>query len=747
MVPEALKRKLSAILNADVEGYSRLIRGNEETTIRTLTTYRGAMTSLIQKYRGRVVDAPGDNLLAEFASVVDAVQCAVEIQRDLAERNAELPAKNKMAFRIGVNLGDIVEEDGRIYGDGVNIAARLENICQGGGICISRTAYEHIKHKVDFEFEDFGEHKVKNITEPLRVYRVLSHPGAAAHRVVKAKRAIQRKWRKAAFAFTALLVIGAAALTIWNFFLRTAPATVDPASRGRMAFPLPDKPSIAVLPFVNISGDKEQEYFSDGITEDLITDISKIAGLLVIARNSTFAYKGKAVKIRHVAEELGVRYVLEGSVRKAGEKIRINAQLIDAVSGHHLWAERYDGRLDDVFALQDKVTEKIVAALALKLTLAEREQVLSKETDNILAYDAYLKGMEYYRRFTPDDLIKAIAFFEKAVELEPNYGRAYAAMALVYWRAYAMAWHSSLAVGWYESRLRARQYLQMAMTKPTSLVHQLASQMNLYQRLYQEAIAEAERAIALDPNDPGGLSAMAEALIFEGRPDKAVEFVKRAMRIDPHNSAPYNYLLGLAHFAMGQIEEAVAFFKSALALRPEAKVWSAALAATYGYLGRYQEAQATMQGSIAGRGWYMGDTRLIMYFYPFKDAEVGERLAEGFRNAGYMEHRVGYYRLAGEDRLTAGEINDLVFGQKAAGSDGFIDRAKDGKATLQRGVNSSESGTSWIQDDMLCNQWQTYMQGLKYCAPVFRNPEGTPESLDEYITITDYGFVTFSPVD
>ena len=288
MAPEGFKRKLTAILNADVEGYSRLMRENEETTIRTLTTYREAMTTLIQKCRGRVVDSPGDNLLAEFASLVDAVQCAVDIQRELAERNAELPAENKMVFRIGVNLGDVVEEDGRIYGDGVNIAARFESVCEGGGICISGTAFEHIEHKLDLEFEDLGDQEVKNITKPVRVYRVLSDPGAAAHRVVKAKRALQMKWRKSAMALAALLVIGAGALAMWNFFLQPAPPTVKPASTDILAFPLPDKPSIAVLPFENLSDDPKQEYFADGLTVDLITNLSLYRELFVISRNSSF---------------------------------------------------------------------------------------------------------------------------------------------------------------------------------------------------------------------------------------------------------------------------------------------------------------------------------------------------------------------------------------------------------------------------------------------------------------------------
>jgi adenylate cyclase len=387
MAQEGLKRRLSAILSADVEGYSRLMREDEEATVHTLTTYRTAMTHLIQQYRGRVVDSPGDNLLAEFTSVVDAVNCSVEIQREFAERNAELPENRRMQFRIGINLGDVIEEGERIYGDGVNIAARMESVAEGGGVCISGTVYDAIENKIGLRYEYLGEQELKNIDKPVRAYRVLSFPGAAAHRVIKAKKAVGRTWRNVFIVTQAVLVAGAA-VAVWHFYFRSPPMEV--ASVERMAFPLPDKPSIAVLPFANMSGDPKQEYFADGITDDLITDLSKIKGLFVIARNSMFTYKGKPVMVKQVAEELGVLYVLEGSVRRAGKQVRINAQLIDATTGGHLWADRYDGKMDDVFALQDRITRKIVEALAVKLTVGEEKQVARKETDSAEAYDAFL---------------------------------------------------------------------------------------------------------------------------------------------------------------------------------------------------------------------------------------------------------------------------------------------------------------------------------------------------------------------
>jgi adenylate cyclase len=354
MTEKDFKRKLAAILSADVEGYSRLMGEDEDATIRTLTTYRELMSTLIQKHRGRVVDSPGDNLLAEFLSVVDAVRCAVEIQEELRVRNAELPENRRMEFRIGVNLGDVVEEGDRIYGDGINITARVEKLAEGGGICISGTVYDSIKNKLSLSYESLGEHTVKNIKDPVRVYRMRIGPETAP--VMREKKAGPKRWQKATLAAVAVLVVVAGAWAIWNIYFRPPP--IEPASVEKMAFPLPEKPSIAVLPFTNMSGDSEQEYIGDGISESIISALSKSPNMFVIARNSAFTYKGKPVKVQRVSEELGVKYVLEGSVQKFEERVRITAQLIDAIKGHHLWSEQYDRKLEDLFDLQDEITIK-----------------------------------------------------------------------------------------------------------------------------------------------------------------------------------------------------------------------------------------------------------------------------------------------------------------------------------------------------------------------------------------------------
>jgi len=629
MPTEDFKRKLTALFSADVEGYSRLMGDNELATVQTLTSYKETMRKLIRHYRGRVVDSTGDNLLAEFASVVDAVQCAVEVQQILKEKNEGLPENRKMLFRIGINLGDVIEEGDLIFGDGVNIAARVESLSEGGGVCISGSAYEQIENKLALGYQYMGEHTVKNIAKPVKVYRVPMEPGEG-----KEKKRRIKKWQWVA---TAVLVLILAGTAFWNVYLRSSLPSIEPASVEKMAFKLPDKPSIAVLPFVNMSGDPTQEYFSDGITEDLITDLSQISGLFIISRNSTFAYKGKAIKTRQVAEELGVRYVLEGSVRKADKRVRINAQLIDATTGGHIWAKRYDGNLDDVFGLQDKITQKIVAALAVKLSTGEQEKINRKETDNIEAYDAFLKGWEHYRRWTPEDFRKAIPYFERAIELDPHYGRAYAAIASVYTEGYIKAWDWSHVLGLSAEAMPslAGEYLQTARDNPTPLAHRVASKWFRILLYPEKAVAEAERAIALDPNDADGYMAMADALIYSGKPEEAVDFVKKAMRLDPHNPANHLYILGLAHFGMEQFQEAASFFERAFKLNPEmGLVQRGYLAASYGYLGQEEKARAELDKPEIKEVRDLYGLHVTYEGAYYKNPKDKDRLLDGLRNVG-----------------------------------------------------------------------------------------------------------------
>jgi TolB-like protein/Flp pilus assembly protein TadD len=656
-----------------------------------------------------------------------------------------------MEFRIGVNLGDVVEEGDTIYGDGVNIAARLESLAEAGGICISGTVYDQIKNKLAFGYDYVGEQAVKNIKEPVRVYRVLMEPG-----VTKAEKdpRIKVKGKRAlVLAILAAFVVVAAMVALWQFYLRPAVPPREVASKEKMAFPLPDKPSIAVLPFTNMSDDPKQEYFSDGMTEDLITDLSKISGLLVIARNSTFTYKGKPVKVKQVAEELGVRYVLEGSVRRSGDEIRINAQLIDALSGHHLWAERYDSKIGKIFALQDQITQKIVSALAVKLTGSEKELVVQRGTNNVAAYDEFLKGWGHYLRLTPTDFEKAAVSFKKAIELDPNYGRAYAALALVHWTASTnWALRGGLGVSFVGARMQSREYLKKAMKQPTSIAYNVSSQMYLQRRQHKEAISELERGLALDPNDPSCYQSMSYTLSMAGRPKEAIEYVNKGKRLDPLNPSRYLYLLGLAQFCMGELAEAAASVEKALKLNPEDESIAAELAVFYGFLGREKEARAIFESvreKVFGNTDFFLSTR--MEAIPFKDRAVAIRYAEGFLKAGAPGNISGLFLSAYKDNQLSGEqIKALLVGSTITGinfniGQWWIDFKKNGEFTW-RGATRSDSGKSRIEGDMICTQFQKNWWGLESCSTVFKNPSGTNEGKNEYFFVNDSTyFQAFSP--
>ncbi|MFC1885615.1 tetratricopeptide repeat protein [Thermodesulfobacteriota bacterium] len=1146
MEQEGFKRKLTAILSADVEGYSRLMGEDEDTTIRTLTAYRELMSTLIQKHRGRVVDSPGDNLLAEFGSVVDAVRCAVEVQEELRVRNAELTENRRMNFRIGVNLGDVVEEEGRIYGDGVNITARVEGLAEGGGICISGSVYDSIKSKLSLSYEPMGEHTVKNIAEPVRVYRMRIGPEAT----IPEKKTVSRRWLKPSLAAIGVVFVLAVGLSIWHYYFRFPPIesadvkkmayslpeepsiavlpfvnmsgdpkddyivdglteslitalsktpkmfviarnsvftykgkavnvkqvsedlgvryvlegsvqksgdririnaqlidaikghhlwaekydrdmkdifalqdeitmkiitelrvkltdgekarmsakgtsnievwlkhlrasqllnsfdkdknlqarkilkeiieldpkypaaymtlgwahaenrrwskspkeslvhaenfikkaleldessalahlflgviyryrkqwdaaiaeheraislnpnsivmaslgatlmfegsydeaiamfkkafrldpyspgwavtslgvsyfmaeryeeameplkemldrakkgihnpitpnrllaatyamldrkeeaqyhiaellkidpkfTIKPVAKIAAIFknqadadrfinahrkaglpehpplPLPDKPSIAVLPFTNMSDDPEQEYFVDGMTDDLITDLSKISGLFVIARNSAFTYKGKNVKVEQIGRELGVRHILEGSVRKAGNQVRINAQLIDAKTSGHLWAERWDGKMDDIFALQDKITAKIVAALAVKLTADETKRMADKGTNNIEAYDAYLKGSDYRFRGTNEDLVKAISFYKKAIELDPDYGKAYAGLSLIYYIS-PISFFRLIDESFFEVRPRAREYLKLAMKKPNAFAHRVKATMNLHLRLYDEAIYEAERAIALEPNAGVGHNMMARILSYVGRPQKAITFAERAIRLDPRNIGGSLWNIWRAHFYMGQYKEALTFIKRAIKYNPDRELHYVRLAITYAHLGLDHEARAALDEYFA-RSENRTSFR-IMHYRMFKDQEIVDRYAQGLIKAGWpMPHK--YYKINAENMLTGKEIRELLFGRKRSGIGWWTKKqwwenvTTDGKGTVQYEGRKIHTGRVWIEGDMLCRKYPKQTKGITRYYTIFRNPEGAPEKLHEYLTLSDTMVVPFSVVD
>jgi adenylate cyclase len=515
---------------------------DEEGTIRTLNTYKEAMSNLIRQQRGRVIDAPGDNVLAEFGSVVDALRCAVNIQKELKERNAQLLENKRMEFRIGVNLGDVVENGEQILGDGVNIAARLESLSQPGGICISGTVYDQVENKVDLRYDYLGEQSVKNIARPVRVYRVLVES-------------------------------------------ETGPPKVS----GRLDFL--KGPSIAVLPFVNMSGEPEQEYFSDGITEEIITGLSKVPRLIVIARNSSFTYKGKSVKVQQVGQELGVRYVLEGSVRKAEDRVRITAQLVDTTTGHHLWAERYNRDLRDIFALQDEITVNVMRAMQLKLTEGEQAcEWLKHGSSNIEAYEKGMKGMASFRLFSPEGNVRARQTFEECVAIEPKSPGPYVMLGWTHLVDIMNGWSKDYE----ESVGYALEFAQKAIAIDESQAdaYALLGYVYLFQRQFDRAIEEGEHAIALNPNGADHHVWLAMILTSAGRPEEAVELVNKAIRLNPFPPNWYFLSLGNAFFTMGQYEEAVGAYKRTFERSPDFLLTKIGLAASYGALGGEEDARA-----------------------------------------------------------------------------------------------------------------------------------------------------------
>jgi adenylate cyclase len=622
MNEKEVKRQLSAILSADVKGYSRLMEEDEVTTVRTLEEYRAIMSGLIEKHRGRVVDSPGDNLLAQFTSVVDAMEAAVEIQKELKAKNADLPENRRMEFRIGINLGDVIAEGKRIYGDGVNIAARVESLSDGGGISVSGTAYDQIAKKLPLGYEFLGEQTVKNIEKPVRVYRVLMDPEAAG-KVIGEKRPISRHWRWAAVA----LIVVAGALVIWNFYFRHP---FEPASVDKMAFPLPDKPSIAVLPFNNLSDDPEQEYFGDGLTEEIITALYKVPKVFVIARNSTFSYKGKSVKVNQIAEELGVRYVLEGSVRKAEDRVRITAQLIDALKGHHLWAERYDRELKDIFAIQDEITKEIIAALQPKLLETQQAAFLAKGTDNLQAYLKWLQANEYFLKVNKDDNVLARQKAEEAIALDPDYTAAITTLAWAHAVDARFRWSKSPK----QSLVRAEELARKAITLDDkySDAHRLWGYIYLQKGQYDEAIAAQEKAVALSPNWSKALAHLGMGLVYACRPEEGMRELQKAIRLNPVPPTYYFFKLGRAYRMTEQYEEAISAFEKALRGSPNSLGAWIGLASTYSLLGQEEEAREAAAKVLKIHPKFSSER--FIYSLPFKNQSENERIINALRKAG-----------------------------------------------------------------------------------------------------------------
>ena len=625
-----LPRKLAAILYADVAGYSRLTGEDEDATHRRVSEYLDIFSDAVIRHHGRVMHYAGDAVLAMFEAVVDALACAAFVQAELETRNREVPERERVLFRVGVNLGDVIEDRGDIYGDGVNVAARLESLAEPGGICVSESVHTAVGDRLPLDYDFLGEQEVKNIARPVRAYRARLRPGEALPPPPEPRSTSSTSRRRVIFtvsvATTALVmaiaILGLGFMQPWR---ADAPESATHAPSGQT--------SIAVLPFSNLSGDAEQEYFSDGIAEDIITDLSQLSGLAVIARQSSFAYRGRAVKAQDIGKELGVRYLLEGSVRKSGDRVRITAQLVETENGHQLWAARYDRELGDIFALQDDIKRQIVNALSLQLTKQEDRNFARVNTSNFEAYDAFLQGRRNFSRQSVEGFQQAIEDYRRAISLDPDFARAYGALATTYVRL-AFSGGAESAV---ESRERgialARKAVEM---DPDSAQTQWALGFaNLHLARFDEARAAARRAIELSPSYADAYLLLALINNYLGRGAEALAWAEKAWELNPHATWDYPYNVGRAHYNMGEYEKAVVALEDAVERNEENYIPRLWLAASYVRLSRQDDAE-----------WEVDQIEMVAPDLTFDDLfrglEVDDggaraRLFEDLRAAGFVD--------------------------------------------------------------------------------------------------------------
>ena len=580
-------RKLAAIVAADVVGYSRLTGLDEEGTLRALRAHRSEfIDQMITDHAGRIANTAGDSLLVEFASVVDAVRCAVALQTGMAARNTDIDSDRQIRFRIGINIGDVIAQGDDILGDGVNIAARLEGLSEPGGILMSDDAYRQVRARIKDDFVSGGQKSLKNIADPVAVWRWSSGGGG-----------------------------------------ETAVAAPDPPV-------LPDRPSIVVLPFDNMSGDAEQEYFSDGISEDIITDLSKVSELFVIARSSAFAYKGKAVNIAAICAELGVRYALEGSVRRAANRVRINAQLIDGTSGGHLWAERFDRELTDIFDVQDEVTQKIVAALKIELSPAEKSLIIGSGTRNVAAHDNFMKGRELLFGVVSDGQMfeAAKTYFQNAIDLDADYSTAYAGLAMAHMFDFQNGWSGSGVV----ARDKAEQLSELAITKDNDdfFAHYVAAVVAMFKNDLDRTATEADKSLKLNPNFGLAINARGIVSVYSGVPLRAIPDIEAAMRLDPAGRERYLQFLGTAYFVARDYERAAELFRERVALNPITDLGRSFLASALGQIGEAVEARKVWDELMQINPDYSQGEHLARL--PFKNDADRTPFSEGLVKAGIL---------------------------------------------------------------------------------------------------------------
>jgi len=630
-MPQTETRKLAAIMFTDIVGFSRQMGIDEARMLRLLETHNQIIQQAVAEHHGTVIKLMGDAFLVDFPSVVHAVQCAQTVQTHLRTHNREKESAAQIHLRIGIHSGDIVQKEGDVFGDGVNIAARLQELAEPDTVCISDVVYRDVAKKLDLgTVVSLGQPKLKNIAERFPVYTLLAESPKGLRQTLRVHRLkLSHRVRPEHRVVVAALVLIVATIAAGRYLPRPLLSTQDSALSTPAALPLPDKPSIVVLPFANMSKDPEQEYFSDGITEVLTSDLSRIASLFVIARNTAFTYKGQPVNVQDVRRELGVRYVLEGSIQKAADQVRIVAQLIDTATGGHIWSERYDRPLQDLFALQDEIVQKIVTTLKLQLTLWEQGALVRKTTDNPEAYDYLLRGMEYFNRFTREANAHARQMYEKALELDPQYAQAYVSLAFTHYMDWGSQWsQDSQAL----ERAFALAQQAVALDDAFPQAHVILGEVSLWRKHYEQATAELERAIALDPNLATAYAWLGHTLNLTGRAEEAIGLVKKAMRLNPRYPSWYSFYLGQAYLLIGQHEEAVVEFKKVFTRTPDFWPAHADLAVAYIELGREAEAQVEVTEVLRISPQF--SLEVARQTWPYKDPTTLERYLSALRKAG-----------------------------------------------------------------------------------------------------------------
>ncbi|WP_274628268.1 adenylate/guanylate cyclase domain-containing protein [Arvimicrobium flavum] len=738
-----MERRLAAVMIADVAGYSRLSRADEEgTRARFLSDLNEVFEPLISQFHGRLVKTMGDGLLVEFPSVVDALRCAVEVQRAKAERDRHAPPEQRLNFRIGVNIGDVIVEGNDIHGDGVNIADRIQTLAEPGGTAISGTAYDHVKDKVPFALSALGEQKVKNIPEPVRVYHVADR--TTANRSVASTRNGRRRYTWLALAAVAMVGIVLTALTWRQWHL--IPSSYEQAGATQ--------PSLAVLPFDTMGDSQQQAYLADGFSEDLTTALARIPGVFVVSRNAAFAYKDRTVQPTEISKKLGVRYLLEGSIRRLGDDIRINAQLIDGESAGHLWAERFDGQWSDVFTLQDTVVDRIAGALKLRLVSSQGKTGTAGGTNDPIAYEAYLRGSELEGRGTPDAIVDAEALYKQALTLDPAFGAAAAALASLYWNA-DDARSKALGLSWKEIVEKRGEALRMAARYPSPTYYQVSADLLVRERKSDEAIKLLQRAIPLNPSDDWTYVVLSDALNFNGRPREARAYLDAAMRVDPGWTDWRHYQAGLAEFGQGRFKEAIDALER---INPDSpSPWPRffgqhLLLSAYGHLGHPDKARSvkrTLEALVeATDGGELCQLVAQQYFVYMDEADM-LRLLDGLTKAGVSALPSSAVPKLG-DRLSGPEVRSLVTGHTLAGreiaptvSDFGLTIWPNGKFNAFFGPDGV-SGTVWVQGDFLCT---ATAERLTNCAAVFRNPVGSAAQRNEYRAVFRWSQLEFSVIN